>query len=309
MPGIAMVDRSTETPHDMSFVADNNAINWEGKTINDHVGFLPASVGFDFLKLLNLQVVEGRGFSKDIATDSSDAFMVNEEAVKEMGLKNPIGRWISAWNKKGYIIGVLKDYNTQSIREKIKPVVLDIKEGENFGVILIRTKPGKTKQAIASLRKIYKSINRNYAFSYQFVEEEYQKLYSNEIIISNLSVLFAVLAIFISCLGLLGLAMFSAEQRVKEIGIRKVLGASVNQVVALFSSEFIKLVLIAFFIASPIAWYLMHNWLHGFAYHETISWWIFVLAGLIAILIALITVSFQAIKSAMANPVKSLQTE
>src|SRR6185312_8799084 len=191
MPGIAMVDRSTETPHDMSFVAGNDAINWEGKTINDNVGFLPASVGFDFLKLMKLQVVEGRGFSKDIATDSSDAFMVNEEAVKEMGLKNPIGKWISAWKKKGHIIGVLKDYNTESIREKIKPMVLDVKEGEYFGVIMIRTKPGETKQAIASLGKIYKSINPNYAFAYQFVEEEYQKLYSNEIIISRLSVLFA----------------------------------------------------------------------------------------------------------------------
>lgn len=309
MPGIAMVDRSTEAPHDLSFVADNNAINWQGKTINDRVGFLPASVGFDFLKLMKLQVVEGRGFSKDIATDSSDAFIVNEEAVKEMGLKNPIGKWISAWKKKGHIIGVLKDYNTQSIREKIKPIVLDVKEGENFGVIMIRTKPGETKQAIASLGKIYKSINPNYAFAYQFVEEEYQKLYSNEIIISRLSVLFAALAIFISCLGLLGLAMFSAEQRVKEIGIRKVLGASINQVVCLFSAEFVKLVLIAFLIAAPVAGYLMHNWLQGFAYHVTISWWIFLLAGLIAILIALITVSFQAIKAAIANPVESLRSE
>jgi len=309
MPGIAMVDRSTETPHDMSFVAGNDAINWEGKTINDNVGFLPASVGFDFLKLMKLQVVEGRGFSKDIATDSSDAFMVNEEAVKEMGLKNPIGKWISAWKKKGHIIGVLKDYNTESIREKIKPMVLDVKEGEYFGVIMIRTKPGETKQAIASLGKIYKSINPNYAFAYQFVEEEYQKLYSNEIIISRLSVLFAALAIFISCLGLLGLAMFSAEQRVKEIGIRKVLGASVNQVVTLFSTEFIKLVVIAFLIAGPVASYFMYNWLQHFAYHISISWWMFFVAGLLAISIALLTVSFLAIKAAIANPVKSLRSE
>jgi len=309
MPGIAMVDRSTETPHDMNFVAGNDAINWEGKTINDRVGFLPASVGFDFLKLMKLQVVEGRGFSKDIATDSTDAFMVNEEAVKEMGLKNPVGKWISAWKKKGHIIGVLKDYNTQSIREKIKPMVLDIKEGEYFGVIMIRTKPGETKKAIASLGKIYKSINPDYAFAYQFVEDEYQKLYSSEIIISRLSVLFAALAIFISCLGLLGLAMFSAEQRVKEIGIRKVLGASINQIVSLFSTEFVKLVLIAFLIAAPLAWYFMHNWLQGFAYHVTISWWIFFLAGMLAVLIALITIGFQAIKTAVANPVESLRSE
>ncbi len=139
MPGIDMVDRSTETPHDMNFVVDE-PINWEGKQANEHVGFKPASVGFDFIKLMNLQVAEGRGFSKEIATDSSDAFMVNEEAVKEMGMKNPIGKWVSAWNKKGHIIGVLKDYHTQSLREAIKPLIIDVKEYEYFGVMMIRTK-------------------------------------------------------------------------------------------------------------------------------------------------------------------------
>lgn len=308
MPGIAMIDRSTETPHDMSFVADD-AINWEGKTINDKVGFLPSSVGFDFIKLMKLQVVEGRGFSRNIATDSTDAFMINEEAVKQMGIQHPIGKWISAWNKKGHIIGVLKDYNTQSLREKIKPEVVDVKEGENFGVIMIRTKPGETKQAIASLEKVYKSINPDYAFAYQFVEEEYEKLYSTEMIISKLSLVFAGLAIIISCLGLLGLAMFSAEQHIKEIGVRKVLGASVNQIVSLFSKEFIKLIIIAFLIAAPVAWYLMNKWLQGFVYKVTLSLWIFLFAGCISIFIALFTISFQAIKAAIANPVKSLRTE
>ncbi|HEY2721414.1 MAG TPA: FtsX-like permease family protein, partial [Chitinophagaceae bacterium] len=308
LPGIATVDRSTETPHDMNFVVAD-PIDWEGKTLNDHVGFLPSSVGFDFIPMMKLQVAEGRGFSREIATDSTDAFMVNEEAVKEMGMKDPIGKWISAWQKKGHIIGVLKNYNTQSLREKIKPEVIDVKEGEYFGVILIRTKPGETKQALASLQKLYKSINPNYAFAYQFVEEEYEKLYSNEMIISRLSVLFATLAIFISCLGLLGLAMFSAEQRIKEIGVRKVLGASVNQIVSTFSKEFVKLVLIAFLIAAPVAWYLMNNWLRGFAYKETLSWWIFLLAGSISVLIALMTISWQAIKTAIANPVNSLRSE
>lgn len=309
MPGIAMVDRSTETPHDMSFVASDDAINWEGKTVNDHVGFLPSSVGFDFIKMMNLQVAEGRSFSRDIATDSTDAFMVNEEAVKEMNMKNPIGKSIAAWDKKGHIIGVLKDYNTQSIREKIKPEIIDVKEGETFGVIMIRTKPGETKQAITSLQKIYKNINPNYAFAYQFVEEEYAKLYSTEMTISKLSSLFATLAIIISCLGLLGLAMFSAEQRIKEIGVRKVLGASVSQVTVLFYKEFVKLVVIAFLVAAPLAWYFMNRWLQGFAYKAELKWWIFLLAGVAAISIALITISFQAIKAAVANPVKSLRTE
>jgi ABC-type antimicrobial peptide transport system permease subunit len=308
MPGIAMIDRSTETPHEMNFVVDE-PINWDGKQKNDHVGFKPASVGFDFIKLMNMQVAEGRGFSREIASDSTDAFMVNEEAVKEMGMKNPIGKWISAWNKKGNIIGVLKDYHTQSLRDAIKPVIIDVKEYEYFGVIMIRTKAGETKQAIASLSKLYKEINPNYAFAYQFVDEEYQKLYTSEITISRLSVLFATLAILISCLGLLGLAMFSAEQRVKEIGVRKVLGASVSQIVSLFSFEFVKLVVIAFVIAAPIAWYSMNHWLQDFAYKVDVSWWVFVLAAGISIFIALLTISYQAIKSAMANPVKSLRSE
>lgn len=308
LPGIAMVDRSTETPQDMNFVVDD-PVNWQGKQINDHVSFKPASVGFDFIRLMKMQVAEGRGFSKEIASDSTDAFMVNEEAVKEMGMKNPIGKWVSAWDKKGHIIGVLKDYHTQSLREAIKPVIIDVKEYEYFGVIMIRTKTGETKQAIASLSGLYKEINPNYAFDYQFVDEEYQKLYTSEITTSRLSVLFATLAILISCLGLLGLAMFSAEQRVKEIGVRKVLGASVSRIVSTFSFEFIKLVLIAFIIASPIAWLSMNSWLQDYAYKVDVSWWVFVLAAVISIFIALLTVSFQAIKSATVNPVKSLRSE
>jgi len=174
---------------------------------------------------------------------------------------------------------------------------------------MIRTKPGETKQAIASLEKVYKRINPKYAFAYQFVEEEYAKLYSTEMIVSKLSTVFATLAIIISCLGLLGLAMFSSEQRKKEIGVRKVLGASVSQIVSLFTSEFVKLVIIAFIIGTPVAWYIMNNWLQGFAYKVMLSWWIFLLAGSISIFIALLTVSWQAIQSAIANPVESLRTE
>jgi len=309
LPGVAMVDRSTETPHEMSFIAANDAINWEGKTINDHIGFLPSSVGFDFLKMMKLQVAEGRGFSKDIATDSTDAFIVNEEAVRQMGIKHPIGKWISAWDKKGHIIGVLKDYNTQSLREKIKPEVMDVKEGENFGVIMILTRPGETKQAIENLQKLYKNINPDFAFACQFVEEEYAKLYSTEMTISKLSSMFATLAIVISCLGLFGLSMFSAEQRIKEIGVRKVLGASISQIVTLFYTEFAKLIVLAFLIAAPLAWYYMNGWLQGFAYKAPLQWWIFLLAAVVAVSIALLTVSYQSIKAAITNPANSLRAE
>jgi putative ABC transport system permease protein len=308
MPGVAMVDRSSEAPHAMDFVV-TDAVDWEGKDKNASVGFKPASVGFDFVQLMNLKLAAGRNFSRAIASDSSDAFMVNEEAVREMGMKNPIGKWVSAWQKKGHIIGVLKDYHTHSLREPIKPVILDVKEYEYFGVIIVRTRPGKTKEALASLATVYKDINPNYPFSYQFVDEEYKNLYSNELIISKLSVLFASLAILISCLGLLGLVMFSAEQRTKEIGIRKVLGASMNSIISLFSKDFLNLILIAFLIAAPVAWYSMNHWLQDFAYKIDISWWIFALAAGVAIFITGITISYQAVKAAIANPVKSLRTE
>ena len=308
MPGINIVDRSSEAPHAMDFVV-TDAVNWEGKDKNAIVGFKPASVGFDFVKLMNVKITEGRDFSKKISTDSIDAFLVNEEAVKEMGMKNPIGKWVSAWQKKGHIIGILKDYHTHSLREPIKPVILDVKEYEYFGVIIVRTIPGKTKEALASLAKVYKDINPNYPFSYQFVDEEYKNLYSNELIIAKLSILFASLAILISCLGLLGLVMFSAEQRTKEIGIRKVLGASMGSIIGLFSKDFLKLIFIAFLIAAPLAWYAMNHWLLDFAYKIDLSWWIFALAAAISILITLLTVSQQAIKVAIANPVKSLRAE
>lgn len=212
MPGIAMVDRSSEAPHAMGFVVDendgatettdgNDAIHWEGKEKGSSVGFKPMSVGFDFLKVMNLEVVEGRGFSHDIASDSADAFMVNEEAVRQMNMKDPIGKWISAWKKKGHIIGILKDYHTHSLHEPMKPLIIDVKEYEYFGVLLIRTEPGKTREALASLQQVYKMINPNYPFAYQFVDQEYAKLYRNEQVITKLSNVFASLAIVISCRG------------------------------------------------------------------------------------------------------------
>jgi putative ABC transport system permease protein len=309
MPGIAMVDRTSEVPHAMDFVVYDDQLKWQGKQANSTIGVKPASVGFDFVKLMKLKIVRGRDFSAAIQTDSTDAFLINEEAVKEMGMKNPIGQWVQAWQKKGHIIGILQDFHTQSLREPIKPIMLDVKEGENFGVILIRTKGGQTKQALQSLATIYKTINPEYPFDYQFADLEYAKMYGSEMVISRLSIVFAAVAIMISCLGLLGLVMFSAEQRVKEFGVRKVLGASLNQLVALFAKDFMKLVCIAFVIAAPIGWFGMNSWLGDFAYRVSLSWWVFLLAGVSAIGIALLTLSFEAFKVALANPVKSLRSE
>jgi len=182
-------------------------------------------------------------------------------------------------------------------------------EQDDYGAVLIKTQPGKTKQAVASLEKLCKQLNPKFPFTYQFSDEEYAKLYTSEQMVGNLADSFAFLAIFISCLGLLGLAMFTAEQRNKEIGIRKVLGASVASVFSLLSKEFLILVIVALVIATPIAWISMSKWLEEYHYRTDISWWMFAIAGLAAIAITLFTVSFQAIKAAVANPVKSLRTE
>jgi len=309
MPGVALIDRSTEAPHAMDFVVADNEITWQGKPKNSTVGIKPASVGFDFVKIMKLKIVEGRDFSPAIATDSTQAYLINEEAAKEMNMPHPIGQWINAWGKKGYIIGVLQDYHTQSLREPIKPVVLDVKEGENFGVILIRAQNGETSQALASVAKVYNYINPNYPFDYQFVDAEYKKLYTSEQVMSGLSVIFAVVAILISSLGLLGLVMFSAEQRIKEFGVRKVLGASAGNLVTLFAKDFMQLVMIAFLIAVPLGWYAMSSWLSVFAYKIELSWWVFALAALISAALAFAVLSYEAVKTALANPVKSLKTE
>lgn len=320
LPDVAMVDRSSEAPHSMGFVVDDrdgysetgtddDAIKWEGKEKGQSVAFHPTSVGMDFVKLMKLKLAEGRDFSKTNATDSTDAFLVNEEAVKQMGLKNPIGKWVSAWQKKGHIIGVLKNYHTNSLHEPIKPLIVDVKEYEYFGVVIIRMAAGKTKEALAGLEKVYKESNPNFPFNYQFLDQEYEKLYQSEQVLAKLSNVFAVLAILISCLGLLGLIMFSIEQRIKEIGIRKVLGSSERQIVRLLSGNFLRLILIAFSIAGPLAWFAMNSWLRSFAYRITISWWIFALSGISIVAITLLTISYQAIKAALMNPVKSLRSE
>jgi ABC-type antimicrobial peptide transport system permease subunit len=309
MPGIALVDRCTEAPHSMKFDVNNNAISWEGKPVNASVFVEPASVGFDFVRIMGLTIVQGRDFSRQNPTDSSDAFLVNEEAVREMGFKDPIGKWVQAWKKRGHIIGVIKDYHSRSLRDVIRPLLIDVKEYEYFGLILIKTKPGETKEALASAAAVYKSIEPDLAFGWEFVDEAYQKMYNSEMTTAKLSVLFAVLAIGISCLGLLGLVLFAAEQRTKEIGIRKILGASLSQILALFSVDLLKLVLLAFLIAGPLGWLAMRSWLGNFAYRVALSWWIFALAGVGIALIALLTLSYQAVRTALANPIASLRSE
>lgn len=304
--GVKHITRVSQTP--TMIENGTGGVQWEGKEPNTQPMFTQVSVGYDFVKTMNVKLKEGRDFSRDFPTDSV-GYIVNEAALQKISYKDPIGKPLTFWRKKGTIIGVVRDFHFNSLHTTINPLIIRYGEQEDFGSALIRTEPGKTKEALAALKSICKQLNPQFPFTYAFSDEEYLKLYKSEEIVSRLANSFAFLAIFISCLGLLGLAMFTAEQRTKEIGIRKVLGASISSLFTLMSKEFIFLVCIALLIASPIAWWLMNNWLQNYEYRTTISWWMFALAAALAILIALITVSFQATKAAIANPIKSLRTE
>ncbi len=307
MPGISGVDRSSEAPHSMNFeVVD--AINWQGKEPNQKIGFYPTSVGYDYVEMMGLRVAEGRNFSRAIQTDSS-AFLINKRAVQEMGIEDPIGKWISAWNKKGKIIGILEDYHINSLHQPIKPVIMDVKEDLNFGNILVKTAPSQTTMAIESITEIFSQINPAYALDLKFLDSEYQKMYKNEVAISKLSSVFTFISILISCFGIIGLSMTSAEKRMKEIGIRKVLGASVKQLVHLFSAPFIILVLIAAVIAIPVSWVIFSEWLSNFAYHIDLAWYNFAIASGFLLALTFLSISTQAIRAATINPVETIKSE
>jgi putative ABC transport system permease protein len=307
LPGILAATKVRNAPTRMG--NHTGDIGWEGKDPNLSTSFVYTIVGYDYSKTMQLQLAEGRDFSKDYATDTAGAFVLNETAVRKIGYQQPVGKPLWWGKRRGTIVGVVKDFHFASLHQAIEPMVLRLDENRPWGTILVRTQAGKTKEAIAGLEKLCKSLNPKFPFTYQFSDDEYTKLYQSEQVVSKLSNYFAFLAIFISCLGLFGLAAFTAEQRTKEIGVRKVLGANVTGIVSMLSKDFLKLVAIAVVIASPIAWYAMNNWLQEFEYKQDMSWWVFAVAGLAVALIALLTVSFQAIKAAVANPLKSLRTE
>jgi putative ABC transport system permease protein len=266
---------------------------------------------FDYLPQYKIKMVAGRAFSKEFGTDSTKAMIINETAVKVFGYSSPqeiIGKKFDQWGHKGTIIGVTEDFHFRSLQQVIKPLSMRI-EPENCDLISVNIAASNIPATIASIESKWKAIIPTRPFSYFFLDEFFDKQYRSEIRFGKLFLNFALLAIFISCLGLLGLASYSTMQRTKEIGIRKVMGASVGGIVNLLSKDFLVLILISFLIAAPLAGLGMHSWLKDFAYRIDISWWVFVLAGLLSVIIALATISFQAIKAALGNPVKSLRTE
>jgi ABC-type antimicrobial peptide transport system permease subunit len=304
--GIVSISKMKESPTVIGHRITD--VGWAGKDPGLNTSFADATVGYDFVKTMHLKMKEGHDFSRDFGTDST-GYIVNETAVKKIGYQNPIGQPLSWGDQHGKIIGVLKDFHFNSLHEAIEPLIIRFSENQKWGTILVRTRAGKTKQALAELEKVCKKMNPQYPFTYQFSDQEYARLYNNEELVSKLSNYFAFLAIFISCLGLFGLATFTAEQRTKEIGVRKVLGASVPNIVSLLSTSFLKPVAVAMLIGFPVSRYLMNEWLQGFAYKIDISWWVFAFAGLLVISISLLTVSYQVVKAAFGNPMKSLRTE
>jgi putative ABC transport system permease protein len=304
--GVADVSKMRNTPTVIEH--HTGSISWPGKDPNTGVSFADGVVGYDFVRTMKLTLADGRDFSKEYGMDSA-SYIINETAAKKIGYEKPVGQMVTWGNHPGKIIGVLKDFHFSSMHQAIDPLIVRLDEKWPWGIILVRTKAGKTKQAISNLEKICRNINPKFPFTYQFSDIEFSNLYRSEQIVSKLSNYFAFLAIFISCLGLFGLATFTAAQRKKEISVRKVLGATAMNIVAMLSNNFLKHIAIAMLVACPVAWLAMNKWLENFEYRVNIDWWIFAVTGLITIAIALLTVIYQSIKAAISNPVTSLRSE
>jgi putative ABC transport system permease protein len=275
------------------------------------VVFTDFRVDENYIPTLGMQIVKGRNFSHEFASDSA-GILLNEAAVRLLGFKDPLSETLyrptdSAKSSAFHIVGVVKDFNYSSMHDKVGPLVIEY--GDDWGSMALRINSKNISSVVKQVENKWNSFVPGQPFSYTFMDNDFNKIYNADQRTGKLFITFAVFAIFIACLGLFGLVTYAAEQRTKEIGIRKVLGAGVGGIVTMLSKDFAKLVLIASVIAFPIAWLAMNKWLQSFAYRINVSWWMFVVAGMAAIMIALITVSFQAIKAAIANPVESLRTE
>jgi putative ABC transport system permease protein len=297
----------------MLYMGSNTSdFSWEGKDPAKQVLITLDNISHEYLSTTGVKIKQGRDFYPDPKTDSLSV-IINETLANMIG-KDPVGKIFiqdtSADKGINYtIVGVTKDFVYGDMYAKSDPLVF-MNNYNYYGYMYIRLKPQiSTEKAMAKIETIMKKNNPGYPFNYIFVDDEFNLQFKSEMLIGKLSRVFALLAIIISCLGLFGLAAYTAERRTKEIGIRKILGASVRGIISLLSKEFLLLVFISAIIAFPVAWWAMHKWLQSYAYRITISWWVFIIAGIVTLLIALITISFQATKAAIANPVKSLRTE
>jgi putative ABC transport system permease protein len=310
-PAVMEVGRSSRVPSGRLLDSWDAYVMKGDSMASTDITIKSLTVDEDFIPTYQIEMAAGRNFSRTHSTDKTEGFVLNETAVRILGWKNPddaIGNRFGYGSIRGQIIGVTKDYHFESLHQKVAPIVMFMNAG-NMNRLSIQINGNNIQAALAHIEKIWKSRRPDRPFEYEFLDQKFGRLYAREQSQQLLFGIFAGIAVFISCLGLLGLSIFMAELRIKEIGVRKVLGASVSSLVVLLSNDFLKLVLIAILIASPIAWYAMNSWLDGFAYHTRISWTVFAIAGGLAVLIALFTVSFQSIRAALTNPVKSLKSE
>lgn len=305
IPGVKKVSRGSHR-----FLGRNSStgdLEWPGKDPDTKVLFESVRVDYGLVETLGFEVKEGRAFSRDYGADTARV-MLNETGINIMDMDNPVGKTIEFWGEQWEIIGVLSDFNYQHLRNSVAPMFMIIQTGyANVG--FIRLQAANITQTISQIEETYKKLNPEYPFDYSFMNERYENLYRSETRVGDLAMYFGIFAVFISCLGLFGLSAFTAEQSTKEIGIRKVLGATVGNLVMLLSKEFSRLVIIAIGIAFPLAWWLMDNWLNDYAYRIEIGYEPFLAAGIGALLIAWVTVSYQSVKAAVRNPVKSLRSE
>jgi putative ABC transport system permease protein len=310
--GVQSVARSSRMP-------TGRLLDAMGSQIDKGDSLEPTKADIKFLRIdegffptYDIKTTAGRNFSKAYGSDTS-AYIINEAAVKALALKAPedaIGKGFLYGGHKGQIVGVVNDFHFESLHQRILPMVFFMPSGTGgFGSISIKISGTNIPAALAHIENTWKQFLLETPFDYTFLDESYQQLYESELHQGTLFTIFACIAIFIACLGLFGLSAFAISQRIKEIGIRKVLGADVASIVGLLSKDFLKLVLIAAVIAFPVAWYGMHQWLEDFAYRIGIPWWLFVVAGVVAAVIAFATISLQTVKAARANPVKNLRTE
>ncbi|MBN2357429.1 ABC transporter permease [candidate division KSB1 bacterium] len=299
----------TAGSHRPTFIGSNSAgVDWDGKDPQQRILIGTSVVDYDFIETMKIELLEGRSFSRQFATDTSEAFLVNEEVVKIMGVESAVGKRFSFMGRDGRIIGVMKNFHFKPVRDVIEPLAFALSPRNTF-YILIRLSPGEINEALQFVESTWARVIPNYPFDYRFLDEDFDATYRQEERITSLLKYFAAFAILIACLGLLGLASFTAEQRTREVGVRKVFGASLADIFILMSKEFIRWVLIANLIAWPLAFWVMRNWLQSFAYRIDIHWFVFLLSAMIALAVAILTVSYQAISVALSNPAKALKYE
>jgi ABC-type antimicrobial peptide transport system permease subunit len=303
--GIINVSYTSNNPLEVHYSTTD--LNWRGKLAGSEYVFYDIAVDHDFAQTLGAEIIEGRDFSTSYPSDTN-CILINQEALRIMHLESPIGEVVNYWGRHATIIGIVKDFHFSNLHVPIKQMMIMCRPNSTH-LVMVKIKGNMRKEAIKNIEKVFRDFEGNVPFEAKFLDQEYEKNYDTEKYMSRFSNLFTVLAIVISCLGLFGLALFTAEQKTKEIGIRKSIGASTSQIIVLLAKDFLKWIAIAYVIACAISYFVLHGWLQNFAYRTKMSWWIFAITGIITIFIAFITVSWQSWRAASRNPVESLRYE